>query len=189
LRSPPPPAFDGPVVAAALAELRAYPRTPKATADAIYWEVNGGTRNFQLWSLELSRKALEYRLADDPPRMAAAFAAFAIAYHDSHVACWDAKYAYWYIRPSQLDPSIATLVPVPGHPSYPSAHSCLSAAAATVLEALFPTDAPRFAEMRNQAAEARLAAGLHFRFDCDAGEEIGQRAAALALARLQPSLR
>lgn len=189
LRPPPPPAFDSQEVAAALAEVRDFARTPKVVADALYWDVNGGLRNFQLWNLELSRKALEYGLADDSPRMAAAFAAFAVAYHDSHVACWDAKYAYWFARPSQLDAGIKTLVPVASHPSYPSAHSCLSNAAATVLAALFPADAARFAEMSRQAGEARVAAGLHFRFDCEAGDEIGRRAAELALAKVAPALR
>jgi hypothetical protein len=36
---------------------------------------------------------------------------------------------------------------------------------------------------------AEDAAGLHYRFDCEAGDEIGRRAAALALARLAPALR
>jgi hypothetical protein len=34
-----------------------------------------------------------------------------------------------------------------------------------------------------------VAAGLHYRFDVEAGEEIGRRAAALALARMAPALR
>ena len=40
----------------------------------------------------------------------------------STVACWDAKYAYWAIRPFQLDPDVKTLFPTPNHPSYPAAH-------------------------------------------------------------------
>ncbi len=189
LRPSPPPTVGSPELAAALAEVKAYKRTPKASADAVYWNVFGGARNFQLWHWELSRRALEHRLAENPMRAAAAFAALSIAYHDSHVACWDAKYAYWFIRPSQLDADIKTIVTVPEHPGYPSAHSCLSSAGAAVLEALFPAEAASFREMSHQAGEARIAAGLHFRFDCDAGDLIGRRAAALALERLAPALR
>lgn len=189
LRPPPPPAFDGPQTVQALAEVRDYARTPQAVESAIYWHAYGGLRNFELWNAELSRRALEQGLAQDGSRLAAAYAALAIAYHDSHVACWDAKYAYWYIRPSQLDPRITTVVPLPAHPSYPSAHSCLSSAAATVLAALFPSDAPLFQAMTRQSGESRIAAGLHYRFDVDVGEEIGRRAAGLALARLAPALR
>jgi membrane-associated phospholipid phosphatase len=189
LRPPPPPAFDSPQVEAELAELRAYPRTPKATADAIFWNVHGGNRNFQFWNAELSRKALEYGLAENAPRMAAAFAALAIAYHDGHIACWDAKYTYWYIRPSQLDTRLTTVFPVASHPAYPSAHACLSTSAATVLAALFPDEATHYQEMNRQAGESRVAAGVHYRFDVEAGQEIGRRAAALALARMAPALR
>jgi hypothetical protein len=121
--------------------------------------------------------------------MAAAFAALSLAYADAHIACWDAKYQHWYIRPSQADPSITTLVPLPSHPSYPSAHSCLSSAGASVLAALFPTEARQFNELTKQSGESRIAAGLHYRFDCDAGDEIGRRAAALALAKLASALR
>ncbi len=189
LRPPAPPAFDGPEATRALAEVRSYSRTPQAVESAIYWAAYGGLRNFELWNAELSRRALEQGLTQDGPRLAAAYAALAIAYHDSHIACWDAKYAYWYIRPTQLDPAITTLVPLPAHPSFPSAHSCLSAAATTVLAALFPAEAPVFRAMSRQSGESGIAAGLHYRFDVEAGDEIGRRAAVLALARLAPALR
>jgi membrane-associated phospholipid phosphatase len=189
LRPPPPPAHDSPETAAQLAELKAYPRTPKTNADAIFWEVYGGARVFQFWNAELSRRVLEYGLADDPPRVAAAYAALNVAFYDSFIACFDAKYAYWYARPAQLDTSLRTVVPTPAHPSYPSAHSCLSTASATVLQALFPTDTEALHALARQASEARVAAGIHYRFDCEAGEEIGRRAAALALAKMAPAMR
>ncbi|MES2712962.1 MAG: phosphatase PAP2 family protein, partial [Pseudomonadota bacterium] len=128
-------------------------------------------------------------LAQNPVRLAASYAAIAIAFHDAHIACWDAKYAYWYIRPSQADTAITTLVPLPPHPSYPSAHSCLSNGPATVLARLFPADAEHFRTLTQAAGEARIAAGLHYRYDITAGEEIGRRAAELTLERLAPALR
>jgi hypothetical protein len=44
LRPPPPPAHDSEETQAAMAELKAYPRTPKTNHDAVYWEVFGGAR-------------------------------------------------------------------------------------------------------------------------------------------------
>jgi membrane-associated phospholipid phosphatase len=189
IRPAPPPEFGSPRFTAALAEVKDYARNPRAVENAIYWHAYGGGRNYQMWNSELSRRALEHGYAENPLRMAAAFAALAMAYHDAHVACWEAKYHYWYIRPSQADSSITTLVPLPSHPSYPSAHSCLSSAGASVLAALFPVEARQFSELTMQSGESRIAAGLHYRFDCEAGDEIGRRAAALALAKLAPALR
>ena len=73
-----------------------------------------------------------------PPAAARAYALAAIAHNDGSVACWDAKYTYWAARPNQLDASIVTLFPQPGHPSYPSAHGCFSGAIARVIGRLFP---------------------------------------------------
>ena len=47
---------------------------------------------------------MEDRLDSDVPRAALIYAAMSMAHNDSMVACWDAKYAYWAIRPFQLDP-------------------------------------------------------------------------------------
>lgn len=189
IRPPPPPAHDSPETAAQLAELKAFRRTPKTNADAVFWEVNGGARGFQLWNLELSRKVLEYGVAEHPARTAAIYATFATAYYDAFIACWDAKFTYWHIRPSQLDPTLTTVVPPPAHPSYPAAHACLSTAAGTVLAALFPPDAPALLALARQAGEARIAAGIHFRYDIEAGDEIGRQIAAMALAKLAPALK
>ena len=42
-----------------------------------------------------------------------------VAFYDSFVACFDAKYTYWAARPAMLDPSITTVFVTPNHPSYP----------------------------------------------------------------------
>uniref|UniRef100_UPI003F71878E phosphatase PAP2 family protein n=1 Tax=Elioraea sp. TaxID=2185103 RepID=UPI003F71878E len=145
-------------------------------------------RIFQFWNEQLGRLALEYRLGEDRPRLAAIYAALTTAFYDSFVACWDAKYAYWHIRPAQLDPTITTVVPAPSHPSFPSAHSCMSTASGALLAALFPPDAPAMLEFVRQVGESRVAAGIHFRYDITASEEIGRRVAALTLAKLKPAL-
>jgi hypothetical protein len=98
--------------------------------------------------------------------------------------CWDAKYAYWQIRPSQLDPEFKPLFPPPNHPSYPAAHGCLSTAAATTLARLFPRDAEAFLALGRQTAEARMWAGIHYRSDIEAGQALGRAVSEQVLARV-----
>ena len=102
---------------------------------------------------------------------------------DATIACYDAKYTYWFIRPYRADPAITTPIGRPNHPSYPSSHACGSSAAATVLAALFPAEASQLVAMAEEAGESRLYAGIHYRFDKDAGLRIGRQVAALALSR------
>jgi hypothetical protein len=64
---------------------------------------------------------MEDRLDSDAPRAALIYAAMSMAHNDSMVACWDAKYTYWAIRPFQLDPDVKTLFATPNHPSFPAA--------------------------------------------------------------------
>lgn len=183
LRPPAPPAWDSPELKAELAELKAFERTPKSNSVAMYWEAFGGMRAFALWNEHARRMILEHGLAADAPAAARALAAVNIATHDAAVACWDAKYAYWQIRPPQLDPEFKSLFPPPNHPSYPAAHGCLSTAAATTLARLFPRDAEAFLALGKQAAEARMWAGIHYRSDIEAGQALGRAVAEQVLAR------
>jgi membrane-associated phospholipid phosphatase len=183
LRPPAPPAWDSPQLKAELGELKAFVRTPKTNSIAMYWETFGGLRAFALWNEHARRMILEYGLAADPPAAARALAAVNIAFYDAAVACWDAKYAYWQIRPSQLDPEFKPLFPPPNHPSYPAAHGCLSTAAATTLARLFPRDAETFLALGKQAAEARMWAGIHYRSDIDAGQALGRAVSEQVMAR------
>ena len=52
----------------------------------------------------------------------------------------------------------------------------------SVLIDAFPSERPRLEEFIQTAGLSRIYAGLHYRFDIEAGESIGRRAAALALA-------
>ena len=99
-RSPPPPAYDSPQKAAELAEIKNFPRTPKTNSAAYFWEYAvGGLRGHQYWAGQINRLVLEYRLDNDPPRAARAYALHDIAVTDAGIACWDGKYTYWAIRP------------------------------------------------------------------------------------------
>jgi hypothetical protein len=180
-RPPAPPSVDSDQVKAALAELKEFARTPKTNHRATYWEVHGGARAHTLWN-EIARiKLMEHGYA--PPAASRVLAALNIALVDAGIACWDAKYAFWYIRPPQLDLELKSLFAPPNHPSYPAAHGCLSTAAATVLARLFPLDRDRLLSLGKEAAEARVWAGIHYRFDIEAGQEIGRKVAEKTLER------
>jgi len=107
------------------------------------------------------------------------FALLDAAMMDAAIGCWDAKLTYWFIRPPQADPAIKLIpaIGLPNHPSYPSAHSCFSGAAAEMLSEFFPAKADSLDAMVNQAGLARIYAGIHYRFDVDAGQQLGRQVA------------
>jgi hypothetical protein len=101
---------------------------------------------------------------------------------DAAIGCWDAKFHFLFFRPWQADPTITTPIGKPNHPSFPSGHSCLSAAAATVLERFFPEHAADLDALVAEAGLSRIIGGLHFRFDVTAGQTLGRAVGANAIA-------
>lgn len=178
-------AYDSEELAAEMAELRDYERTPVSNAAAMFWEFGAGGRHIHLyWNDTANQLILASEWGDDPILAAQAYALTNIAAYDAVVGCWDAKYTYWAMRPFQLDPEFTPLFGTPGHPSYPSAHSCLSGAAAGVLAELFPADRERLMSTLTEIGEARIWGGLHFRSDVDAGRELGENVAAAVVDRV-----
>ncbi len=130
-----------------------------------------------------------------------------IALADAYTAGWDAKFHYNFWRPytairsadgdnndltvpdGQWEPS----EPTPPVQDYPSTHSALGNAAATVLARLLgdqtpftmssftavPVGATRsfnsFSQAADENADSRVMAGIHFRFSCDAGQYLGNK--------------
>ena len=181
-RSPPPPAFGSPAFLAALAEVRLISdtRTQLQTDIANYWNVNQSPRS----NAAINRRANEllrtYR-RNDAEAARILFLMNAAAY-DAAIGCFDAKFAYWYIRPNQADLGIRTVFPTPPHPAYPSAHSCFSGSMTAVLSAIFPSETDRLTALAEEASLSRLYAGIHYRFDMDAGLALGRAVAAKAVA-------
>lgn len=180
-----PPPLDSERVRKDLAELKDYQRTPKSNHRATYWEVFGGARVHALWNEIARTKILESGAS--PELAARALVAVNVALADAGIACWEAKYFYWYPRPGMVDAEVKTVFNAPNHPSYPSAHACLSTTASTVLARFFPRDAERLLAIGTEALEARIWAGIHYRFDLEAGAEIGRKVAEKTLARALPS--
>jgi hypothetical protein len=138
---------------------------------------------FTNWYQTLSQRLFESRLDGNAPRAARAYALASIAHHDASVACWDGKYAYWAIRPFQLDSTVTPLFPSPNHPSYPAAHGCYSGAIARVIGQLFPDFEDTMEARSTEAAESRIWAGIHYRSDVNAGLTIGRKVGDLVMER------
>jgi membrane-associated phospholipid phosphatase len=183
-RPGPPIPYDSPEKVAELVEIKNFPRTPQTNNEAMFWEAAvGGLRAYQYWNEQVSKKTLEYRLDDNPPRAARAFALPFVTLYDVSIACWDGKYTYWAIRPFQLDPDVKPVFATPNHPSYPAAHACASIAITRVLGYLFPRDAEAFAALGERAAESRIWAGIHYRSDIVAGRELAVAVANKVITR------
>jgi len=185
-RAPPPPACDSPEMAPVVAEVRNTPRSPAAFATnsrAMYWQSQEGINTWPF--TYVSRVLFEDKLDQNPPRAARAYALVAGVYYDAFIASHESKYTYWYIRPSQLDPAIVPIFPIPNHPSYPSNHAGLSAARTEVLANVFPRHADELRAMALEAGESRIWAGIHYRIDLDAGFALGRSVAQKFIAWAQ----
>jgi membrane-associated phospholipid phosphatase len=188
-RPGPPPAFGSPEFLAALAEIRQISdtRTAEQISIARFWAMTSGSLVAGYWNEQASALIVDRGMSE---RAAAhAFALMNMAAMDANIACHDAKYTYWFIRPPQADPGIKLIqadgtgiaVGMPNHPSYPSNHACVSGAAANILSHLFPSSKSHLASLAQEAAISRLYAGIHYRFDMNAGLEIARQVAGLAI--------
>jgi membrane-associated phospholipid phosphatase len=182
-RPPAPPAFGSTAFQADVAEIRALSdtRTPAQTAMAIYWNFATGTFTPPgYWNLTAANYVEAFGLNERAATRA--FALTSAAMMDALIGCWDAKYYYWTLRPSQADGLITLTFGLPNHPSYPSGHSCVSAAAATVLKELFPERRAELDGWVEEAGLSRMYAGIHYRFDITAGANLGRAVAQWAIA-------
>ncbi len=176
-----PPPCDSPQVLAETAAVRSFPRTFVTNYKAFYWQTSDG---IHLWPFRyISQWVFEDRLEQNAPRVARAYALLAATFYDVFIASHDAKYAYWYLRPHQLDAGITPLFPVPNFPSYPSNHSSLSTARAEVLAHLFPTRAEFIRALGKEAGDSRIWAGIHYQMDNEVGVQLGQSVASVVIDR------
>jgi hypothetical protein len=180
----PPFPYDSPEKAQELAAVKNFRRTAFTDMAGYFWQYGAhpGSAN-RYWNDHVSHKILEYGLDRNPPRASRAYALQSITFFDSYVGCFDAKYAFWAIRPFQLDSTLTTLFPTPNHPSYPGAHGCLSGGAAEILGYLFPREAVTFRALAQEAADSRLWAGIHFRSDNEVGLALGRAVAQAVMVR------
>jgi hypothetical protein len=123
-------------------------RTAAQTTQALFWT----DHDIRMWNDGLLRLAAERGL--DMVQTARMLAMAHVAGGDAMIACFDAKYHYWFWRPYQAipmagtdgnprtvaDPNWRPLGATPNFPEYPSAHACHSTAIVEALDAFFGTD-------------------------------------------------
>ena len=96
-----------------------------------------------------------------------------IAMYDGFVSTWYTKYTYWTARPFQRIANFTTVIPTPNFPGYTSGRSTISAAAAKILDELFPKQQVYFNNLVTEASMSRFWAGIHFKEDIDNGMSVG----------------
>jgi membrane-associated phospholipid phosphatase len=190
-RPRPPPAYGSRRFLAEVRDVHAVSLTLTAEQKRIaaYWADGAGTVTPPgHWN----RIALDLVGAAGWPTLRASllFSALNTAQADAFIACWDAKYTYWTLRPvtairQLIDPSWLSFIVTPPFPAYVSGHSTTSGAASTVLGAFFPDRAGELNAMAEEAAVSRLYAGIHFRSDNDAGLELGRSVGTVAVQAYQ----
>jgi membrane-associated phospholipid phosphatase len=210
-RPGPPPALTSQAYAQALNEVKSLgqntstTRTPDQTVIAKFWA--GPIWN--TWNEIAENAALAHHT--NLVTTARLFAALNLSFADSTIAFYDAKYHYQLWRPITAirlantdgnpatvgDPNWTPLAVTAADPSYPGAHSTISATAATVLSAFFgnqdqirvtsdvlPGVVRTFTSYNDVATEAglsRIYAGQHTRLDHEAGLALGHAVAQFVL--------
>lgn len=201
---PGPPSLTSARWAQDLAEVQAYGSATSSLRTT--WE----TETARFWQSD-TPVAMWNRVADDLAEShdttltqnARVLALANIAMADAMIATFNAKNTYNFWRPVTAiaaagDPTWSPLLPTPAFQEYPSAHSTVSSAPATVLAAFYGDDTPftltsanmagvtrdftSFTEAVRQVESARVWAGFHFRFSCEDGATLGTNVANWVLA-------
>lgn len=201
-RAGPPPGIDSEAYATAYNEVKALgsatsgTRTADQTASAQFWASAQGPGPWIKAAIDRAELAGTSTLQN-----ATTFARLATGVGDAVIAIWDTKYHHDYWRPvtgiraGETDGNDGTagdaawlpLIFTPPHPSYGSAHAAVSGAAYTILADAFgdtgnfclsSLGATRcwasFSEAALDSVNSRLWAGVHWRFDNEAGLAIGE---------------
>ncbi len=190
-RVPPPPAWDSAEFERVRESFHATQQqlTEAERAIAWKWDHRQGTET-PVGAWHLIARDLVLREQMGLRASARLFAVLGAAIHDSVIACWESKYVYRVARPIQwmretVDAHwLPPLVDTPNHPSYPSGHSSISAAAATVLAFYFPHHADELDQLAHEASQSRVLGGIHWPLDTEAGLVQGRQVAEIVLAAL-----
>jgi hypothetical protein len=217
-RAPPPPSLSGRLYARDLNETEAYGavnstvRTPAETAIAYFWVGNNINQYNQTFQNVVAQHELD--LVD----AAHLFAIGNIVTTDAGIACFDSKLFYQFWRPitaiqnadkdnnpdTTPDQTWQPLLPVPGHPEYPSQHGCFTAAFSDALASALHTQhldvtvpggrngfttlttTQQFNtvhDIQSQIVDARVWLGFHFRNSVEQGLGVGNQVADWELDR------
>jgi hypothetical protein len=214
-RPGPPPALASDVWARDFNEVKAFGaknstrRSLEQTEIARFWE----------YSLPAIYHGVVRSVAQAPGRdvvqNARMFAAVAQSMDDAMIGVFEAKYHYNFWRPAtairngdidgndatQREASWTPFVDAPMHPEYPSAHSILAGAVATVLKAeignnatpVLTTTSPTakgasrrwtsLDDFMREVADARVYEGIHYRTSTDVGLAMGKQIGELTVKK------
>jgi len=156
-RPPAPPALDSAQYATDFNETKlmgstnSSSRTPDETEFTLFWQAGNPPDYFDPVAISLAADH-HFNLLQN----ARLLAQLNLAMSDAMIGCWEAKYTYVSWRPitasalgdtdgnpnTDPDPAWAPLIVTPPFPEYPSAHSCASGAAASVLSHYFGNNIP-----------------------------------------------
>jgi hypothetical protein len=183
VRPGPPPAPGSTEFNTAVDELKGFEKhlTQEQRDIALFW--NDGPSTYTPpghWNQIAYDHIIKSRL--NPLRTARIFAYMNMAIEDAGISCWDTKYYYHYPRPSGTS-SVKVLIPIPNFPSYTSGHSTFSGAAAEVLSYFFPQSSADFQRQAQEAADSRVYARIHYRFDAETGLTVGKNIANYAVSK------
>jgi hypothetical protein len=217
-RAEPPPALTSEQYAKDFNETKAYGainsavRTPEETAIAYFWVGN----NINQYNVTMQNVVNQRHM--NVVDAAHLFAMGNIVTTDAGIACFDSKFFYLAWRPTTAirnadkdnnpdtiaDPNWQPLLPLPGHPEYPSQHGCFTAAFTDALATALHTNGidvtipggeggsnvltttqhfDNFQQVQNQVIDARVWLGFHFRNSVVQGEKVGNNVADWELSR------
>lgn len=207
-RPPPPPALSSPEWVAAIKEVESLgqntstTRTAAQTMIANFW----APPIWNTWNAIADSQVIAHNT--DLEQASHLFADLNLSLADSSIAFYDAKYHYQLWRPvtavragSPGNPANPTWLPqainTAADPSYPAAHSTISAAAAAVLSAFYGNHSQvsvtspalpgvtrtfdSFQAAADEAGQSRLFAGQHTRIDVGTGLKLGGQVAQFVL--------
>jgi hypothetical protein len=159
-------------------------RTPEQAAMAVALNLSNGTITpLGDWD-QIAAGFIRERNMDERAG-AHVYALVNAAVMDAVIACWDAKFTHLVLRPWQVAPldlsNAKLIIGRPNHPSFPSGHACVSGAAATVLERFFPNHTTSLEQHVTDNGNSRIYAGIHYRMDLVAGQQLGRDVANWAI--------
>jgi hypothetical protein len=217
-RAGPPPSLTSRQYAKDLNETEAYGalnstvRTDEQKAIAYFWVGNNINQYNQTMQNVIAQHGMD--LVDAAHLLAMG----EIVTTDAGIGCYDSKFFYQFWRPitairnadkdgnpaTTADPAWQALLPVPGHPEYPSQHGCFTAAFSDALAAALHTNHldvtmpggqngstvltttqhfNNVKDIQNQVVDARVWLGFHFRNSVEQGVKLGNDVAAWELKR------
>jgi membrane-associated phospholipid phosphatase len=160
--------------------MKNYKQNFSSLSNAFYWA------NESWFMDEVPKKIFENNLHLNPPRAARIQAIINVGIYDCFVACWDAKYTYWGIRPNQIDTTFRpAIIFTPPFPGYPSGHAAIAAAEAVLMSYFFPEEKELYWMKAKEAAESRFQAGIYFRSDNEVALELGKKVAEKIIQKIK----